>query len=98
MAIGDQNQLQPFTHTDDRPGPARSGPARVREPAGGLERGFFQRVQRSLRGAGQEIAMLTTQYRMHDDLCAFVSAAFYQVLPEFHSRSEFLCLLCCLLP
>ena len=79
MVIGDQNQLQPFTHVDDRTSPARGGGGAA--GAGERQRGFFQRVERALRGAGQGMAMLETQYRMHAALCAFVSAAFYQVDP-----------------
>jgi hypothetical protein len=82
VVIGDQNQLQPFTHVDDRPGSARGGGgAAAGAPAGGPQRGFFQRVERALRGAGRGMAMLETQYRMHAALCTFVSAAFYQVGP-----------------
>lgn len=53
VAVGDQNQLQPFTHT-------------------GRANGFFHRL-----AAHTRTTMLEEQFRMHPDLCSFVSSSFY---------------------
>jgi superfamily I DNA and/or RNA helicase len=69
VAVGDQNQLEPFSNVQDV-----WGSSGCRTPP----RGFFQRVEEALRAAGRPVAMLLVQYRMHPHLCAFVSDNFYQ--------------------
>lgn len=53
IAVGDQNQLQPFTHTD-------------------VSNGFFHRLAK-----GVVPSMLEEQFRMHPEICKFVSSSFY---------------------
>jgi len=59
VAIGDQKQLQPFSHVDD--------------PRNTVPSGYFHRLARVLPA----LPMLEVQYRMHPQLCALVSATFY---------------------
>jgi hypothetical protein len=54
IAVGDQNQLQPFTHTN-------------------LSNGFFHRLAK-----GVVPSMLEEQFRMHPEICKFVSSSFYK--------------------
>lgn len=85
IAIGDQQQLAPFTHLDD---PVKNVCFQFQkhgfcsygnfckfmhgsgEP---LPDGFFQRAEKSLGS----IPILTEQYRMHPDICQVVSTLFY---------------------
>lgn len=64
VAIGDQKQLQPFSHLKT---------TRQDVPQGLL--GFFHRLERELGTAA--VHTLTQQYRMHPQVCNYVSTQFY---------------------
>lgn len=63
VAIGDQNQLQPFSHAQS-------------SKDGDIQDGFFQRTVKSL--GESNVPMLKDQYRMHPTICELVSNQFYK--------------------
>lgn len=63
IAIGDHKQLAPFSHI-------RGGQNGVPDEI----KGYFQRIEAALDG---NIAMLQEQYRMHPNICEFISSQFY---------------------
>ena len=63
VAIGDQNQLQPFSHA------SKDGDTMAQD-------GFFQRTVKAL--GESNIPMLKEQYRMHPSICDLVSNQFYK--------------------
>lgn len=63
VAIGDQNQLQPFSHA------SKDGETMVQD-------GFFQRTVKAL--GESNVPMLKEQYRMHPAICDLVSQQFYK--------------------
>uniref|UniRef100_A0A0G4FAV1 Uncharacterized protein n=1 Tax=Chromera velia CCMP2878 TaxID=1169474 RepID=A0A0G4FAV1_9ALVE len=65
VAIGDQQQLQPFSQRT------------VINEESSVGTGFFQRVVAALQAAGQPLPMLTRQYRMHPKIASVVSSSFY---------------------
>eukprot|EP00601_Ochromonadales_sp_CCMP2298_P007636 CAMPEP_0173213804 /NCGR_PEP_ID=MMETSP1141-20130122/25605_1 /TAXON_ID=483371 /ORGANISM="non described non described, Strain CCMP2298" /LENGTH=718 /DNA_ID=CAMNT_0014141067 /DNA_START=61 /DNA_END=2213 /DNA_ORIENTATION=- len=89
IAVGDEKQLQPFTYikprknNQTRTGHCSKGRAcrfkheRVGATAGVCAEpvGYFQRLQSALPPGA--IPTLIHQYRMHENLCAYVSDSFY---------------------
>ena len=65
VAIGDQNQLQPFSHAQS----GRDGDVVIQD-------GFFQRTVKAL--GESNVPMLKEQYRMHPAICELVSNQFYK--------------------
>jgi hypothetical protein len=63
VAIGDQNQLQPFSHA------SKDGDTMAQD-------GFFQRTVKAL--GESNVPMLKEQYRMHPTICELVSNQFYR--------------------
>ena len=65
VAIGDQSQLQPFSHEQS----SQDGDMMIRD-------GFFQRTVKAL--GESHVPMLKEQYRMHPAICELVSNQFYK--------------------
>lgn len=85
IVVGDQKQLAPFSHVEDRPSRGRcydfekgrclrGGSCKFSHSEAKIS-GVFQRLDVAL-GSGK-IPMLMDQYRMHPDIEKFVSAQFY---------------------
>jgi hypothetical protein len=67
VAIGDQQQLAPFTRLGGTGGRGGTSESPL---------GFFQRVEQALRPGG--VRSLSEQFRMHPTVCEFVAKTFYQ--------------------
>ena len=74
IAVGDQKQLDPYTHIkeDERTDGQR--------PIEFKSRGFFQRLHKAMEALNLKIPMLKVQYRMHSHICNFVSEHLYDGL------------------
>eukprot|EP00052_Salpingoeca_macrocollata_P013488 m.105340 g.105340 ORF g.105340 m.105340 type:complete len:744 (-) comp18935_c0_seq4:41-2272(-) len=92
IGIGDQKQLQPFTHIQEsaacfafqKTGRCSRGGCRFSHQSGPVLQGFFQRVEKALPQG--TVPCLQQQYRMHPAICRLVANCFYDgilMTPQF---------------